>query len=370
MPAPRLGAVAVRAAVERAGLEPGNVDEVIMGNVLSAGVGQAPARQVALRAGLPPSVAAVTVNKVCGSGLKAIMLAAQAIRCGDAQVIVAGGMESMSQSGFLLPRGELRPGDRALRDSMVHDGLTCPFSERTMGQIAEQLAQQERISRLEQDAYALTSHQRAVQSIKRGHADDQMVPVRLVGASGACTVHSDEGPREEICLEMLSALPPAFKAGGTVTAGNASMLSDGAAACVIASQAFADTHGREPLAQIVASAAAGTAPEDLFLAPVPAIHKVLERCGMTKAHIDLYEINEAFAVQMLACQRRLNLPPEKVNVHGGAIALGHPIGASGARVATTLVHALGQQGAGVGLAALCLGGGNAVATVFRKEMAY
>ncbi len=358
-----LGAHVVRAAIEQARVTPERIDEVILGNVLAAGVGQAPARQAALAAGLPPTVAALTINKVCGSGLKAIMLAAQAIRAGDADVIVAGGMESMSRAPYLLERTGPPLGDRKLLDVLLQDGLTCPFSGRSMGQIAEALAMSDGLTREDQDGFAAESHRRAVTAIAQGLLDHEVVPLTVKQRKTEVVMTRDEGPRAESTSEQLARLNPVFDAAGTVTAGNASMISDGAAAVVVASRAFQEAHGLTPLARIVAYVTAGTEPGDLFVAPVAAITKALHRAGVAINDVDLFEINEAFAAQMLACVRRLQLPLEKVNVHGGAIALGHPLGASGARVATTLLHALQQRHQRWGVAALCLGGGNAVAVV-------
>ncbi|MBI1314835.1 acetyl-CoA C-acyltransferase [bacterium] len=361
-----LGAIAIRAAVERAGLPSTDINEIIMGNVLSAGVGQAPARQAALRAGLPPEVAAVTINKVCGSGLKAIMLADQAIRCGDAQVIVAGGMESMSNAPWLLRRNSATVGNLELVDAMLHDGLACAFSGRSMGEIADALAERDGISRAEQDRYAAQSHARALTAISDGLFDAEVVPVTLRQPSGEQLVSHDEGPRQTT-LEQLAALRGAFGSGGVVTAGNASMISDGAAALVVTSADYAAEHGLEPLARIVSTATSGTQPDGLFVAPVAAIEAVARRGKIDLANVDLLELNEAFAVQMLACLRRLDLDESRVNLNGGAIALGHPIGASGARIATTLIHSMQQRSAAYGIASACLGGGNAVAALFARS---
>ena len=364
--ATELAAITVRAAIERAGVAADQVEEVILGNVLAAGVGQAPARQAALQAGLPPSVAALTINKVCGSGLKAIMLAAQAIRAGEADLIVAGGFESMSRAPFLLDREAPTFGDRTLSDVLLRDGLQCPFSGRSMGEIAEALARSEGISREAQDAYACESHHRAVLAQECGAFHEEIVHVSVPAKTGRQVVTSDEGPRLDTTRERLAHLRPAFTSDGRVTAGNSSMFSDGAAAVVVASTQFANRHELQPLARIVVSATVGTEPGDLFVAPVAAIQKVLARAQLTLGEIDLFEINEAFAAQMLACLQRLELSPEKVNVNGGAIALGHPLGASGARVTATLIHALHARQLRRGIAALCLGGGNAVATLFER----
>lgn len=356
-----LGAVAVGEAVRRSQLPPELVSEVIMGNVLSAGVGQAPARQAALQAGLPSSVAALTINKVCGSGLKAVMLADQAIRCEAAEVVVAGGMESMSNAPWLLPRKSVPLGDRLLIDSLMHDGLTCSFSQQAMGDIAEDLAALADISREAQDRYAVESQRRASEAIAAGAFAAETAPVSTSTKKGSTEVTQDEGPREDTTFERLATLPTVFQKKGTVTAGNASMISDGAAALVVAPAATAEQHGVQPLAKILATATSGGEPHSLFTAPVEAIRMVAAKSGHPLDSFDLFEINEAFAVQMLACLAELELPHDRVNVHGGAIALGHPIGASGARVLVTLLHALSRRGGSRGIAALCLGGGNAVA---------
>jgi acetyl-CoA C-acetyltransferase len=366
LPATELGAIAVRAAVERANLQPEQINEVILGNVIAAGVGQAPARQAALQAGLPPTVAAMTVNKVCGSGLKAVMLAAQAIRAGDAHAIVAGGMESMSRAPYLLERTSTSLGDRQLLDAMLRDGLTCPFSGHSMGQIAETLAREDGLTREQQDQFACESHRRAIEASEQARFAQETIPVTITTRSGKIVVSRDEGPRADTTLERLARLKPVFDPNGTVTAGNASMISDGASAVVVVSRTFLQRHQLTPLARIVSYATAGTEPRDLFIAPVSAITQVVDKAGLKLHDIDLFEINEAFAVQMLACLQRLKLPLDKVNVNGGAIALGHPIGASGARVLTTLLHALMQRDLRRGVAALCLGGGNAVAMVIER----
>ena len=365
--ATELGSAAVAAAVERSGARREDVDEVVMGNVLAAGLGQAPARQAALGAGLPATVAALTINKMCGSGLKAVMLAAQAVRSGDAGLIVAGGMESMSRAPFLAPRNGPPFGDRVLVDSLMRDGLVCPWSGLSMGGIADDLATREGISRREQDDFALESHRRADRAARDGAFSAEIASLQVPGRKGrVLQVSSDEGPQADTSSERLAGLAPAFDREGSVTAGNASMISDGAAALVVASPKVAETLGRRPLARIVASATSGTEPKDLFIAPVLAIRKVLDRAGLDASQIDRYELNEAFAAQMLACLRRLDLAPDRVNVHGGAIALGHPIGASGARVLVTLLHELERSNLRYGLAALCLGGGNAVAMVVER----
>jgi acetyl-CoA C-acetyltransferase len=368
VPAPELGAVVVREILRRARVAPERVDEVIMGNVLQAGVGQNPARQVALKAGLPDTIAAFTVNKVCGSGLKAVMLAAQAIKAADADVLVAGGIESMSRAPFLLfgARTGWKYGDQKVVDAMIHDGLWCPFECWHMGAAAEYIADKCGVPRVEQDRFAVQSHQRALAAWERGSFKSEVVPVTVGSGSKAKVVERDEGMRLDTTLEGLAKLKPSFREGGSVTAGNASMLSDGAAAVVVASAKAVERLGAKPLARIVAYATSGVAPKDIFIAPVFAVRQVLERAGLAIKDIDLFELNEAFAAQMLACGKELNWDESRVNVHGGAIALGHPIGASGARVLVTLLYALEQRGLRRGLASLCLGGGNAVAMVVER----
>ncbi|HEX4608366.1 MAG TPA: acetyl-CoA C-acetyltransferase [Urbifossiella sp.] len=368
LPAPRLGAVAVAEAVRRANVPPDRVAEVILGTVVQAGQGQAPARQAALFGGLPDTVPAVTVNKVCGSGLKAVMLAAQAIKAGDADVVVAGGMESMSRAPYLLKgaRTGFKYGDQTATDSLVLDGLWCPFENRPMGDSAEYTAGTCGITRPDQDRFAARSHRRAAAAWERGDFAAEVVPVTVPGGRAPVTVAKDEGIRPDTTAEGLAKLRPAFQTDGTVTAGNASQLSDGAAALVVASPAAAGAIGTAPLARIIAYATSGVAPKDIFVAPVPAVRMVLEKAGLRLQDIDLFELNEAFAAQMLACGKELGLDEERVNVNGGAIALGHPIGASGARVLTTLVYALRARGLRYGLASLCLGGGNAVAMVVER----
>lgn len=361
---PELGAIAIRAALAQSGLAPEQVQEVIMGNVLGAGLGQAPARQAALKAGLPSSVAALTINKVCGSGLKAIMLASQAIRAGDADVLIAGGLESMSRAPFLVDRNGPALGDRVLVDSLMHEGLTCAVSNQSMGLIAEGLATSAQISRADQDQFALESHRRAIAATEAGAFVDEIVPVTIAQRGGNRIISVDEGPRVDASSERLAKLNPSFHSSGSVTAGNASMISDGAAAVVVASSQFQAARSLKAVARIKASATAGLAPTDLFVAPVHAIRMVLEKAGLAIADIGLFEINEAFAVQTVACIRQLGLDPARVNVNGGAIALGHPLGCSGARVAVTLLHAMRRRNVRYGIAALCLGGGNAVATLF------
>lgn len=374
VPAPQLGSVAIAAALVRAGVGPEEVDEVIMGNVLQAGVGQAPARQAALAAGLPNSIAAVTVNKVCGSGLKAVMQADQAIRCGDAKIIVAGGMENMSAAphlSFGLREG-VRLGNFQVVDAMVHDGLTCAFESCHMGNHAEHIAQAYDVTRQDQDEFSLQSQQRAAAAMQAGAFNDEIAPVTVSSRKGDTIVSTDECPRPESTLETLAGLRPVFQKDGTVTAGNASTISDGAAALVVTDHTTAQRlkgslANPKIVAKIVAAHTAGVQPKDLFIAPAFAISQLMEKVGMTLDDIDLFEINEAFASQMVACCKKLNLNTDRVNVLGGGISLGHPIGASGARVLVTLMHAMAQRGLKRGIASLCLGGGNAVAMMIERE---
>jgi acetyl-CoA C-acetyltransferase len=368
VPAPQLGAVALAEALRRARCPADAVDEVIIGNVIQAGLGQNPARQVALRAGLPDSIAAVTINKVCGSGLKAVMLAAQAIRAGDAEVVAAGGTESMSRAPHLLigARAGWKYGDQKVVDAMIHDGLWCAFAGWHMGEAAEHIAQKCGVTRDDQDRFSAQSQQRATAAWERGAFTAEVVPVTVGSGPKAKTVSRDEGLRPETTREALAKLRPAFREGGTVTAGNASTLSDGAAAVVLGTPRAAARLGVKPLARVVAYATSGVAPKDIFIAPVLAVRKVLEKAGLALSEIDLFELNEAFAAQMLACGKELGLDEAKVNVHGGAIAMGHPIGASGTRVLVTLLYALEQRGLKRGLAALCLGGGNAVSMIVER----
>jgi acetyl-CoA C-acetyltransferase len=366
--APKLGAVAVSAAVGRAAVKAEQVDEVVMGCVVQAGVGQAPARQAAIFGGLPDTIPAYTVNKVCGSGLKAVMLAAQSIKAGDANVVVAGGMESMSRAPFLLPnvRGGYKYGDQTAKDSLIQDGLWCAFENWAMGEAAEHIATKCAVSRADQDRFSVQSHKRAAAAWEAGAFAAEVIPVTVGSGAKMVSVAKDEGIRADSSAEGLAKLRPAFRSDGTVTAGNASQLSDGAAAMVVASGDAAGKLGAKPLARIVAYATSGVAPKDIFIAPVPAVQMVLSKAGLKPSDIDLFELNEAFAAQMLACGKELKLDETKVNVNGGAIALGHPIGASGARVLVTLVHALHARKLRYGLASLCLGGGNAVAMVVER----
>ncbi len=373
IPAPRLGALAIRAAVERAGISPEEIDEVIMGNVVSAGAGQAPARQAAIFAGLPTSVGATTINKVCGSGLKAVMMAASAIRAGDGSVFVAGGFESMSRAPFLVDgrTGALRFGHAQLTDALLHDGLWDPFENWSMGMAAEFIADEYEVTREAMDEFALRSHQKAIAAIDSGAFREEIVPVEVPGKKGETVrVDTDEGPRRDTSLEALAKLKPAFKEGGRVTAGNSPGLNDGAAAVVVASRAYAQRHGLKPLARVVGYTQAADEPKYLFRAPALAIPKLLRQIGWTLADVDLIELNEAFAAQVLADGYILaehGWDWSKVNVHGGAIALGHPIGASGARILTTLLYALKRYGKKRGLASLCLGGAEAVAMAIELE---
>ena len=364
MPAPRLGALVVAEAIRRAGVSPDAVDEVIMGNVLSAGLGQNPARQAALFAGIPPKVGAVTVNKVCGSGLKAVMMAAQAVKLGDENIVVAGGMESMSRAPYLLENGRTgyRLGHGELVDCVIRDGLWDVYEDYHMGNTGEVVASEYNVSREEQDAWALGSHQKALAAMDSGRFDAEVMAVEIKGRKGDVTlVEKDESPRRETTLEALAKLRPVFQKGGTVTAGNAPGLNDGAAATVVTSATTAKELGQEPLAHIIGYATAGLEPRLVMMAPEEAVRKLSAKIDWPLDSVDLFEFNEAFSVQQVAVSRRLEVPAEKVNVNGGAVALGHPIGASGARVLTTLIYALKDRGKKRGIAALCLGGGNAVA---------
>ena len=364
VPATRLGAVAIRAAVERSGIDPGRVDEAIMGQVLQAGAGQAPARQAALAAGLPDGVSATTVNKVCGSGLKAVMIGAAAIRAGDAELIVAGGMENMNLGPYLLPgaRAGYRLGNAELVDSTVHDGLWCAICDVHMGIHAERVAAKHEVSRAAQDEFAVRSHQRALAAIAQGRFADEIVAVEVPGKKGPTIVDTDENPRADTSLDALARLKPAFQPdGGTVTAGNAPGITDGAAALVLASSDAVARDGLTPIARILGYSQADVAPEWLFEAPIAGVRRLLEKLDATLDSFNLIEINEAFAAQVLANGNALGFDWDRVNVNGGAIALGHPIGASGARLLTTLLYELRRRGGGRGLATLCLGGGGAVA---------
>jgi acetyl-CoA C-acetyltransferase len=367
--APQLGAMVVREAVRRAGIDPGVVDECIMGNVVSAGLGQAPARQAALRGGLSDNVSALTINKVCGSGLKAVMLASQGIATGDSSVVVAGGMESMSNAPYLLARARegLRMGHGQVIDSMINDGLWCSFEDWHMGNAGEVVATECGISRQAQDAYALESHRKAAEATEAGRFDAEILEVSIAQKKGAAIVFKhDESIRSDTTLEALSKLSPAFSKDGTVTAGNAPPVNDGAAALVVTSIARAKELGVTPMARIVAQASSGLDPRHVLMTPVEAIRRVLTKTGWKMSEVDLLEINEAFSVQLIAVLRQLGVDPAKVNVNGGAVALGHPIGASGARILTTLLYALKQREQRRGIAALCLGGGNGVAVAIEQ----
>lgn len=360
---PQLGAHVIREAVARAGVDAAAIEEVIMGQVLQGGWGQAPARQAMIQAGLNGVIPALTINKVCGSGLKAVMLAAQAIRAGDAQCIVAGGQEVMSGSPHYLYgyRNGIKAGNQTVVDGMIHDGLWDSFGNVHMGAYAEYTATKAGVSRADQDQFALESHQKAVAAIKGGKFVAEIAPVEVPGRKGSVTVDTDEGPREDTSLEALGRLKPVFDKGGSVTAGNAPGLNDGASATVVASLAFAKAHGLAPLARVTHYATGGGEPKDLFFAPILAVQNLMAKAGTTIGDYQLIEANEAFSVQALADGRALGWDWDRVNVNGGAVALGHPIGASGARVLTTLLYAMRERKAGTGLATLCLGGGNAVA---------
>ena len=367
--APELGAIAIREALKRSKVPVDDVQEVIMGHVLQGGTGQAPARQAALKAGIPPTVSAVTVNKVCGSGLKAVMLASQAIKAGDAEVIIAGGQESMSNAPYYVygVRGGVKAGDQTMVDGMIKDGLWCASCNVHMGRHAEYTAKKASVSREDQDTFAAASHKKAVSAIDSGKFKDEIAPVQIPGKKGPTTVDTDESPRRDTSVEVLSKLKPAFPGKNgtnedlTVTAGNAPGLNDGAAALVVVSEAYAEKHNLEILGRITGYATGATKPEDLFFAPIKAVRNLMEKTGAQINDYDLIEANEAFASQSIADGEELGWDWSRVNVNGGAIALGHPIGASGARVLTTLLYAMKDRGAKTGLATLCLGGGDAVA---------
>lgn len=370
LPAPRLGATAIRAAIDRAGIDHSTIDEVLMGNVVLAGQGQAPARQAAIGAGIPPTVGATTINKICGSGLKTVMLGAAMILVGDADIIVAGGMESMNNGPYLLPKARFgyRLGHGKIVDATVHDGLWCAFEDKHMGCAAEWIAQEYDISRQAMDEYALNSHLKAVAATDSGAFAAEIVPVEVPQRKKPpVLLREDECPRRDTSLEKLARLRPAFEEGGRVTAGNAPGITDGAAALVIMSRAKASELGIAPLARITGYDQAAVKPQKIFTAPIFAVRNLLERTGLDLSHFDLIEVNEAFAAQTLADGKVLGLDWDKVNINGGAIALGHPIGASGARVLVTLVYALKARGLKSGLATLCLGGGEAVAMSIDME---
>jgi len=369
--APQIGAVVVREAVKRASLDPSQVDECIMGNVVSAGLGQNPARQAAIFGGLSPEVGAMTINKVCGSGLKAVALAAQAIQTGNSSIVVAGGMESMTNAPYLLPQARkgYRLGNAQVIDSMVNDGLWDIYNNYHMGITGENVAEKYGITREEQDQFAVNSHRKAVSAIKECRFKAQIVPVELPARKkGEAPVifDKDESPREDTTIEILRALKPAFKKDGTVTAGNAPGVNDGAAAVVVTSATRAKQLGAKPMVRVVAQATSGIEPKWVMLAPVGAVRKIWEKTGWKNEDVDLYELNEAFSVQALGVMRELGLNPDKVNVNGGAVAIGHPIGASGARVLVTLIYEMMRRDVHRGIAALCLGGGNAVAMAVER----
>ena len=370
--APQLGAIVVREAVKRAGLPSDQVDECIMGNVLPAGLGQNPARQAAIFAGLSPATGAMTINKVCGSGLKAVALAAQAVQTGNSSIVVAGGMESMTNAPYLLPQARkgYRLGNGQVIDSMVHDGLWDIYNDYHMGITGENVAEKYGITREEQDEFAVHSHRKAIAAWKECRFKSQIVPVEIPAKKkGEAPVlfEKDESPREDTTIEILRSLKPAFKKDGTVTAGNAPGVNDGAAAVVVTSAQRAKELGAQPIVRIVAQATSGVEPKWVMMAPVDAVRKIWQKTGWKSDDVDLYELNEAFSVQALGVMRELGLDPNKVNVNGGAVAIGHPIGASGARVLVTLIYEMTRRNAKRGIAALCLGGGNAVAMAVERD---
>jgi acetyl-CoA C-acetyltransferase len=364
-----LGAIAVRESVKRAGVDPAQVDEVIMGCVIQAGLGQNPARQAALRGGIPSTVSAVTVNKVCGSGLKAVMMAAQGVQLGDTEIVVAGGMESMSNAPYLIPKARegYRLGNGELVDSMINDGLWCAFENYHMGCTGEVVAEEYSVERSKQDEYAVNSHQKAAAAIREGKFKDEIVPVEIPQRKGAAIVFdTDETVRDDTSIEGLGKLKPAFKKDGTVTAGNAPSVNDGASAVVVTSLRRAKELGVEPLGRIVAQATAGVEPRLVMMAPVEAVKKLLKKTGWSASEVDLFEINEAFSVAAIAVTRELGLDLERVNVNGGAVALGHAIGQSGSRLLTTMLYELKRRDGHRGIVSLCLGGGNAVAMAVER----
>ena len=368
VPAVELGVITLRETLNRSGLPADLVEEVIMGQVVQAGCGQNPARQAALRAGVPQEAGALTINKVCGSGLKAVILAAQSIRAGDQQAVLAGGMESMSNAPHLLPQARkgYRLGHAQVLDANTHDGLWCSINDEGMGLTGERVAEKYQIGREEQDRYATDSHQKAIAAQQGGRFKDEIVPVTVKGRKGDVVVDTDEGPRADTSEETLGKLKPAFKKGGSVTDGNAPGLNDGAASLLVVSEELAQAHGLTPLAEIVDYATGGLAPEWVMMTPVPATQKLLKKLNLQASDVDLWELNEAFSVQSLAVSRELGLDEGRVNVNGGAVALGHPIGASGARILVTLLHALKQQDRELGVATLCMGGGNGLALAVRR----
>jgi acetyl-CoA C-acetyltransferase len=368
VPAPRLGAAAITAALDRAGVAPEQVEQVVMGNVLQAGIGQAPARQAGIFVGIPYEAGAVTIHKVCGSGLKSVMIAANDIRCGEYDLAVAGGMENMSLAPYLLPKGRTgyRMGNGQILDHMVFDGLWDPYGDKHMGNCAETCARHYGFSREEQDEFSRVSYERARKAAEDGTFAAEIVPVEVKGRKGAVTVVERDEEPFKADLSKMPKLRPAFEKDGTVTAANASKINDGAAAVVVTTAEYAERHGLKPVARIVAQTSVAQEPEWFTTAPIGAIKKVLDRAGMTLEDIDLFEINEAFAVVVMAAMKELGLPHEKINVHGGAVALGHPIGASGARILTTLLNALERHGKRYGCAAICIGGGEAAAMIVER----
>jgi acetyl-CoA C-acetyltransferase len=370
-PAPELGATVIRALLARTHLKPEQISEVILGQVLTAASGQNPARQASIKAGLPASIPAMTINKVCGSGLKAVMLAAQGIATGDIDVAVAGGMESMSNAPYLLPRVRegLRMGNGTLVDSMINDGLWCAFEQCHMGMSGEVVAEHYKIGRCEQDTFAAESHQKAAHATREGWFKEEILPIGIPQKKGnAILVDRDEAIREDTTTQVLAGLKPAFKKDGTVTAGNAPGVNDGAAAVVVMSAEKARALGLTPMARVAGQATSGLAPKFVLMTPVESVRKVAEKVGWKLDDVDLFEINEAFSVQAVAVMRELGIDPSRVNVHGGAVALGHPIGASGARVLATLLYAMKRRNAKRGIAALCLGGGNGVALAVERQL--
>ncbi len=367
--ATQLGSIVVKEAVNRAGIKPEQVDEVIMGNVVAAGLGQNPARQAALSAGLPDKVGALTINKVCGSGLKAVVLGSHAIQCGDADIVVGGGMESMSQAPYLLfkARDGYRMGHGQVVDSMIHDGLWDAYEDFHMGNTGEVVAEKYGISKQEQDEYAYNSHKKASAAIEAGKFKKEIIPVEIPQKKKDPIIFdTDESPRKDTTVEALAKLKPVFKKDGTVTAGNAPPVNDGASALVVTSEEMAKKLGRKPMAEIIANSVSGLEPKFVMLAPIEAVKKVLEKAGWKQDDVDLFEFNEAFSVQQVIILKETGIDPAKHNVHGGAVALGHPIGASGARILTTLLYAMEDRGVEKGIAALCLGGGNAVAMAVKR----
>jgi acetyl-CoA C-acetyltransferase len=370
--APQLGAMVVREAVKRAGVDPAQIDECIMGNVISAGIGQNPARQAAIFGGLAPTTGAMTINKVCGSGLKSVALAAQAVQTGNSSIVVAGGMESMTNAPYLLPQARkgYRLGNAQVIDAMVHDGLWDIYNDYHMGITGENVAEKYQITREEQDEFAVNSHRKAVAAIKECRFKSQIVPVEIPAKKKGAPptiFDKDESPREDTTIEVLRSLKPAFKKDGTVTAGNAPGVNDGAAAVVVTSARRAAELGAKPMVRIVAQATSGVEPKWVMMAPVGAVRQIWEKTGWKNEDVDLYELNEAFSVQALGVMRELGLNPDKVNVNGGAVAIGHPIGASGARVLVTLIYEMMRRDVKRGIAALCLGGGNAVAMAVERD---